>query len=184
MSAVFDVKEAETLAQELLASELPRRWRHSAGVAARADQLGATVGHEQLVAAAWLHDIGYSPRLVDTGFHPIDGARHLRGLGADERVVNLVAHHSCARIEAALRGVEGVLAREFPRDESLPHDELCFCDQTTGPDGERLDVIERLAEIRTRYEDGHVVRRFVDLAEPELIATVRRVEAVYSLQPR
>ena len=137
-----------------------------------------------LVAAAWLHDIGYSARLVETGFHPIDGARHLRALGTDERVVSLVAHHSCARVEAALRGIDGLLAREFPRDKSLPHDELCHCDQTTGPDGERLDVIDRPAEIRQRYGDGHIVRQFVDLAEPELVATVRRVEAAYSLQPR
>ena len=123
-----------------------------------------------LVAAAWLHDIGYASPLVDTGFHPIDGARHLRGLAVDERVVNLVAHHSCARIEAGLRGLEELLQREFPRDPSLPHDELCFCDQTTGPDGDVVDLAERLAEIRGRYEDGDVVRRFVDLAEPELVA--------------
>jgi putative nucleotidyltransferase with HDIG domain len=183
---MVDVNEAEALAQHLLAAELPRRWRHSAGVAGRADRLGAVmaVDQELLVAAAWLHDIGYADRLRDTGFHPIDGARHLRGLGADERVVNLVAHHSCARVEASLRGVDGVLVREFPRDVSLPHDELCFCDQTTGPDGEHLDATERLAEIRTRYPNGHVVRRFVDLAEGELVATVRRVEASYSLQPR
>ncbi len=178
--------EAEALAQALLATELPRRWRHSVGVAGQADRLAAAGGSggDLLVAAAWLHDIGYSSQLVDTGFHPIDGARHLRGLGADERVVNLVAHHSCARIEAGLRGVDALLEQEFPRDKSLPHDELCFCDQTTGPDGEVLDVIERLAEIRTRYEDGHVVRQFVDGAEPELVATVRRIEAAYPLQPR
>jgi hypothetical protein len=47
-----------------------------------------------------------------------------------------------------------------------------------------VDVAERLAEIRRRYEEGHVVRLFVDLAEAELVATVRRVEARYDLQPR
>ena len=88
--------EAEALAQALLAGELPRRWQHSVGVARQADRLAASGGFEGdlLVGAAWLHDIGYSSQLVDTGFHPIDGARHLRRLGADERLVNLVAHHS------------------------------------------------------------------------------------------
>lgn len=38
-----------------------------------------------LVAAAWLHDIGYAPELRDTGFHPLDGARHLEALGAPAR---------------------------------------------------------------------------------------------------
>jgi putative nucleotidyltransferase with HDIG domain len=183
---MVEPSQAEALAQALLATELPRRWQHSVGVAEQAVRLAAAGGFagDLLVAAAWLHDIGYSSLLVDTGFHPIDGARHLRGLGADERVVNLVAHHSCARIEAGLRGVDALLKQEFPQDVSLPHDELCFCDQTTGPNGEVLDVTERLAEIRTRYEDGHVVRQFVDVAEPELVATVRRIEAAYRLQPR
>jgi hypothetical protein len=26
-----------------------------------------------LIAAAWLHDIGYAPGLPETGFHPLDG---------------------------------------------------------------------------------------------------------------
>jgi HD domain len=183
---MVDVLQAEVVARRLLADELPRRWRHSAGVVAQAWRLAEPPSMDLglLVAAAWLHDIGYASPLVDTGFHPIDGARHLRGLAIDERVVNLVAHHSCARIEARLRGLEEVLRCEFPRDPLLPHDELCFCDQTSGPDGDVVDVAERLAEIRGRYEDGDVVRRFVDLAEPELFATVRRVEAAYELQPR
>jgi HD superfamily phosphodiesterase len=31
-----------------------------------------------LEAAAWLHDIGYSPEIAVSGFHPLDGARYLR----------------------------------------------------------------------------------------------------------
>jgi hypothetical protein len=45
-------------------------------------------------------------------------------------------------------------------------------------------VTERLAEIRARYEDRHVVGQFVDVAEPELVATVRRARAAYPRQPR
>jgi hypothetical protein len=185
-SPMVDVNDTRALAEQLLVAELPRRWRHSSGVAARAAGIAVASSRmrDLLVAAAWLHDIGYAPPLVDTGFHPIDGARYLRGLDVDEAIVNLVAHHSCARVEAQLRGLDGLLQREFARDESLPHDELCFCDQTTSPDGELVDVAERLAEIRRRYEEGHVVRLFVDLAEAELVATVRRVEARYDLQPR
>ena len=88
-----------------------------------------------MTAAAWLHHIGYASPLRDTEFHQIDGARYLRRREVDERVVNLVAHHSCARVEAELRGLTSVLASEFPLDPSLPHDELCFCDLTTGPTG-------------------------------------------------
>jgi hypothetical protein len=71
-----------------------------------------------------------------------------------ETIVGLVAHHSCARIEAGLRQLP--LDDEFPRDDSLPHDELCFCDLTTSPDGDIVTVDWRIAEIRERYGAGHV----------------------------
>jgi len=183
---VADEVRAERLAEGLLARELPQRWAHVRGVAARAGSapLADASLPAVLVSAAWLHDIGYASSLAETGFHPIDGARYLRLLDVDERVVNLVAHHSCARVEADLRGLAAVLASEFPRDDRLPHDELCFCDQTTSPDGEVVDVVDRLAEIRDRYGPNHVVTRFVDLAEAELVSTVRRVETSYGFQPR
>jgi hypothetical protein len=58
---------------------------------------------ETLIAAAWLHDIGYAPALAKTGFHPLDGARHLEALGVDRRLCCLVAHHSGATFEAEER---------------------------------------------------------------------------------
>jgi len=145
-----------------------------------ANQVGTVDSDHQksadlLVPAALLHDIGYAPRLVQVGFHPIDGARHLRAIGVDEPIVNLVAHHSCAHIEAELRGVRTILDEEFPRDDTLPHDELCFCDMTTNPDGEPVTIDERLAEIRSRYGEGSIVHNFVELAEPEIRAAARRV---------
>ena len=180
-----DVRHARTLASTMLAAEQPGRWRHVRGVAARAASLSVAdpAARSLLVSAAWLHDVGYASPLVETGFHPIDGARHLRRMAADEALVNLVAHHSCASVEASLRGLTDVLASEFPRDDSLPHDELCYCDQTTGPDGDPVTVTERLAEIRRRYPDYHVVRRFVDAAEPELVAIVHRIETRYGFAP-
>ena len=51
---------------------------------ARAQSLAVTVAQaaaEELIAAAWLHDIGYGSLLRDTGFHPIDGAQYLRRKG-------------------------------------------------------------------------------------------------------
>jgi len=52
-----------------------------------------------LVAAAYLHDIGYAPEFVRTEFHSMDGARFLRHLGC-ERITCLAAYHSGARTEA------------------------------------------------------------------------------------
>jgi HD superfamily phosphodiesterase len=174
---------ARTTAQHLLGNALPMRWAHVRAVGAKAD---AVAGHPGLIgepdraslaAAAWLHDIGYAPGLVDTGFHPLDGARWLRANGVDGRVSALVANHSCALIEADERGLAAALADEFPAERSIVAEVLVYCDLTTGPDGRSLDVVDRLADIRSRYGRRSVVGRFVDRAEAELISTVRRIEA-------
>jgi HD superfamily phosphodiesterase len=56
-----------------------------------------------LVAAAWLHDVGYAPALRVTGMHSIDGARYLLRQGYPMRLAALVAHHTGARFEAVER---------------------------------------------------------------------------------
>lgn len=76
--------DARDLAQVLLVG-MPRRWRNTIGVARQAENLVAILDAPQdreiLVAAAWLHDIGYSEALRDSGFHPLDGARYLHHHG-------------------------------------------------------------------------------------------------------
>lgn len=129
-----------------------------------------------LVAAAWLHDIGYSHDIAESGFHPLDGARYLRKEGWDREVVQLVAHHSGAVLEAEERGLRDQLLVEFPFEPSPLMDALWYCDMTTGPDGRTVSVEERLGEIRARYGPEDVVTRFIERAEPELVAAVRRVE--------
>lgn len=173
-----NVDEAHSLAERHLAEELPRRWRHTCAVALRAVTVASNldVDATALVVSAWLHDIGYAPALVETGFHPLDGGRFLRRLGVDERVVCLVAHHSCALIEADERGLRDELQAEFPVEHSDTVDALWYCDMTTGPDGERLSAHDRFNEIRKRYGPEDVVTRFINRAEAELIAAVRRTE--------
>src|SRR5271166_3872468 len=107
---------AQQLARALLQEPLPRRWTHVQGVAARARSLAPVLGADGglLEAAAWLHDIGYAPGLAATGFHPLDGARYLRDTEhADIMLCRLVAHHTCAIIEAGERGLAEVLGLEF-----------------------------------------------------------------------
>jgi len=90
---------AEQTARRHLAASLPRRWTHVKAVAAKAHRLGSVVvpvDRDLLTAAAWLHDVGYAPGIVDTGFHPLDGARWLVRQGFPARLAALVAHHSCA----------------------------------------------------------------------------------------
>jgi predicted hydrolase (HD superfamily) len=175
---------AYDLAEALLSNDLPRRWAHSQGVAGRARTLAPILGAdaELLEAAAVLHDVGYSPRIVDTGFHPLDGARFLRDVEhVDERVVRLVAHHSCALLEAEERGLREELAAEFPIEEPALVDALIYCDMTTTPDGTPTTTPARIAEIVGRYGPDSIVGRFIRRAEPDIHAAAQRVEGRLAL---
>ncbi|WP_199831725.1 HD domain-containing protein [Streptomyces sp. ERV7] len=170
---------AYTLSESLLSDPLPRRWAHSLGVAKRARSLSPILGDdaEVLEAAAVLHDIGYSPAIAATGFHPLDGARFLRDQeGADERVVRLVAHHSCALLEAEERGLRHELEGEFELERPDLVDALLYCDMTTTPDGTQTTPTERLHEIVRRYGPDTIVGRFIQRAAPEIHAAVYRVQ--------
>jgi hypothetical protein len=139
---------------------------------------------ELLVATAWLHDVGYAPAIAQTGLHALDGARWLVRKGFPSRISALVAYHSCAFFEAEERGLAVELAAEFMPEESLTADALWYVDMTTGPDGQDVEVRDRLAEVRTRYGMDHVVTRFWVRAEPALLAAVHRFEArLASAQP-
>lgn len=173
MGTPVDVATARDLAEQLL-EPLGRRWLHVQGVARAAERAGDGMRFSrELVAAAWLHDIGYAPQLQRTGFHPIDAARYLQDRGWDPLVVSLVAHHTCARVEADLRGL-GDQLEYFPRPPRACEDALCFCDITTGPTGQQVSAYERLSEIERRYGPGHVVTRFVGEAREEILLSVVR----------
>ena len=170
---------AEQLARALLQAPLPRRWAHVQGVAAQARSLAPVLGADAdlLEAAAWLHDIGYAPGLAGTGPHALDGARYLRDTQhADTMLRRLVAHHSCAIIEADERGLADVLSLEF---EPAPHtlsSMLTHCDMTTSPDGKLVPVERRLAEIHQRYSPGHLVSRSIQRATPIILRAVQEVQ--------
>ncbi|MEV6105168.1 HD domain-containing protein [Streptomyces sp. NPDC051940] len=169
---------AAPLAESILAEPLPRRWKHCLGVAQRARTLAPILGPdaELLEAAAVLHDIGYAPDLAKTGFHPLDGARYLRDVAqADERVVRLVAHHSCAWMEAEARGLREVLEEEFPHDSAGLDDALCYCDMNTTPDGTPTNPVDRVNEIAGRYGEDSLIGTFIRRAEPEILAATARV---------
>jgi hypothetical protein len=171
---------AEELARKLLEVPLPRRWAHVQGVAARARTLAPILGDdaEMLEAAAWLHDVGYSPELADTRFHPLDGARYLRDVhDANSVLCRLVANHSSAVIEAAERDLGRELSAEFPVPDSGLGDALTYCDMTTSPTGFPVSVGDRLAEIRQRYGPADVVTSFVQAAESDLLTSVARVSS-------
>jgi putative nucleotidyltransferase with HDIG domain len=170
-------KVARTVA-EMLLRDLPDRWAHTVTVADKAAQVAVTVDpadRELLVVAAWLHDIGYSPQLHRTGFHPLDGAAHLCEHGWPERICGLVAHHSGAVFVARGRGLGAALAR-YPCEQSPVSDALTYADQTTGPGGQPVSLDERMAEMLARHGPDSVHARVHPEREPYLRAVAARVE--------
>ena len=86
-------------------------------------------------------------------------------------------YHSCAVIEAEERGLAHILLSEFdPAPQPLAH-ALTFCDMTTSPDGEHVQVTHRLAEIQNRYGSGHLVSRSMRRATPFILEAVGQVHA-------
>ncbi|MFG1602751.1 HD domain-containing protein [Actinoplanes sp. NPDC049265] len=171
------VHKARDVAQILLAG-LPERWRHTIGVARRAEHAGATVDpaeSEVLEAAAWLHDIGYAPELRDSGFHPLDGARHLAATGWSDRIAGLVGHHSAAFCVAEVRGLAAELAR-FPHEVSPVSDALTYADQTVGPNGRFMNFDQRLADMLERHGPHSPNAAAHTKRSPLLRAAVERVE--------
>ncbi len=171
-------ERARTAAEELLSGQLPRRWRHTQAVAAQARLAASAVpaaDRAVLVAAAWLHDIGYAAPTVDSGFHPLDGARWLTARRWPPRICALVAHHSGAAYVARALGLSASLAR-YPWERSAVSDALVYADQTAGPDGEPASVRERIADAARRHGPRSAYARAHQLRGPYLLAAVERTE--------
>jgi hypothetical protein len=166
---------AQELAKSLLA-ELPRRLRHTLAVANTcadlADQARVSARTRAIaVGAAYVHDIGYASALKRTGFHPLDGAVYLRDHGWP-LTARLVARHSQARLQAARRGRS---LAEFPHVRGIAQDLLDYADATTGPDGQRMTIDERLAEIATRHGGDSPAGAVIGERHRLLVATQRRI---------
>jgi putative nucleotidyltransferase with HDIG domain len=173
------VLRARVIAEERLGSLAPR-WAHVRGVAAAAELMAAglaTVDADAVVAAAWLHDVGYAPSVRSTSFHPVDGAVFVRAEGFPAVVVSLVAYHTGAAFEARERGLSDALA-EFPEPPELLLDVLTCADLTTGPDGSCVRAEDRVSEILSRYPEDDPVHRAIERSAPTLLAAVARVDAL------
>jgi hypothetical protein len=174
------VSAAAELASRLL-EPTPERLRHTRGVAGQAQFLSTALDSElgtTLVAAAWLHDIGYARRLRETGFHPIDGARYLQRSGWPPEIYDLVAHHSGARFLAAAIGLEDAL-RRYPFLIGPLSDALTVADQSTGPHGEHTTVERRLADQLRRHGPNSPYAQAYQQRGPYVRSCAFRIAALF-----
>ena len=86
----------------------------------------------------------------------------------------------CALVEAEERGLDDVLAAEFPVSDVDPFAvdgvDLLRHDDRAGR--QPVDVDERIAEILARYPPDHVVHRSISRAAPILRAQAAEISAI------
>ena len=133
--------------------------------------------------AAWLHDVGYSPDLALTGFHPLDGARWLREHQWPAETCRLVAWHTEPLEEARLHRLDKELTVEFDLPPRRAAAALAWADLTSSPSGERWDAERRLAEILDRYPPGSPVNEATRASLPALLGAVQEIEDLLSDRP-
>lgn len=156
------------------------RLAHSLSVGQRTSRFAQHLNaaeRQALSAAGYLHDIGYSEQCIDTGWHPLDGARWLQHNGWGRHICQLVAWHSCGWYEARIRGLDHVTEAEFgPPLTTTVADALTATDLTTGPTGDSLSFNDRIANIRQRYRPDDIVIRALGAAETRMREALDRTE--------
>lgn len=176
--------DAVALATRLLRG-LDSRLEHTSAVAAQTRRVAHLVEpgwRSPLNDAAWLHDTGYSPEVVVTSFHPLDGARWLRDHHWPTETCRLVAWHTGAFEEAVLYGLGEELAAEFRPPPSLASAALAWADLTSSPSGELWDPEQRLTDILNRYLPGSRVHEATLRSSPSLLAAVKEIDGLLSDQ--
>jgi hypothetical protein len=166
-----------------LLSGIGTRLDHSAGVARQAERVQHLLPppwRSALVAAAWMHDVGYNETLAEVGFHPLDGARWLRDQGRLSEICCLVAWHTRSGLEAQLRGLRGELEAEFPPPPEVAQAAMAWADLTSSPAGECCTFDDRLADILRRYPADSFVHEATVGSREALAQWVSGVEAALS----
>lgn len=178
LGSVGTVQDAARIARRLLA-DVGTRLAHTRCVADHAAQATESLPadwREPLVSAAWLHDIGYAPSLVSSGFHPLDGARWLASQGWGPEVCSIVAWHTRAATECDLRGLLAETTAEFCLPPADVQAAMTWADLMSSPEGQPCSPEARVAGILDRYGRGSVVHEATCRNRADLLADIRSAE--------
>jgi hypothetical protein len=162
------------------------RYTHILGVVERMKEVLAQIEMEEetkelLLQTAFLHDIGYSDKLNQYDYHPLDGAFFVQQCGFPKPVIAAVLFHSGAyesvkKTRPDLVSIYAYNAQWLDETDQLFIDLITYCDLHTSPVGKKISVKERIDDIVTRYGAEHEVSRFMIGNLEGFKQTIERVE--------
>ncbi len=128
---------------------------------------------ENLITAALFHDVGYSEKLHQTGFHPLDGAAYLAYAGANDEVIEAVLwHSSTSRDIQFLPEINNIYQNFTPPPESnLTLKGVSYCDFRTSPIGQSFTFGQRIAEFQKRFGPDSDAKAIAKITLPKARAT-------------
>lgn len=160
---------------EYVSNYLPKhskRYQHILGVTQMMKELLPSLSipddwKSMLITACYLHDIGYSPKLSQYGFHPLDGAIFAAQQQFPKPIVAAVLFHTGA-IESAKEEKDPNILAIYQQHQPLLDEQdqlfiklVTYCDLQTSPTGERITLQERIDEICDRYGHEHQVSQLM-----------------------
>ena len=136
-----------------------KRYNHILGVIKLANdmQIKISLDNNDLYLAALYHDIGYSEKLHNIGFHPIDSAIKAYQDGVNLNTINAILCHTGAKGEAQLKDVSLSKYYSNVNEQNLLAKLLTYCDIHVNANGEFVTLEERLDDIFSRYKKNHLV---------------------------
>lgn len=135
----------------------------------------------ELVELAYLHKIGFSKKVVRTGFEPLDGALYCKNKNYSFDLVTAVMFSF---------GAFEIVERNFPdllnvyiehkyyktAKTELFIDLLTYCDLHRSANGEKIGCKERLMEIYTTFGETHNYSNTIKSLENQFRENINRVE--------
>lgn len=141
------------------------RFNHILGVVEEMESLIYYANLEQiykdeLIKTAYLHDIGYSIKLVRTGYEPLDGAMYCLDQQYGSDIVAAIMFHSGSyesvkRNFPDLLSIYGKYNGLLTERAKLYIDLITYCDLHRSSTGEPVTYEERMKEIEHRYGYNH-----------------------------
>lgn len=137
---------------------------------------------ENLLTLAYLHDIGYSNKVIKTGFYPLDGALFCEEIGCVKEVVDAVMFQSGA-FKNVKRNFPDLLEQYHNRNyyrsvTSNKYIELItYCELHRSFLGQKISIEEKIEEADREYGKHHYIASELRNNKPSLMKLINRVES-------